>query len=495
MSHLHHKVSALIDGELQGRARKRALAHAHSCEVCQREIEQTYVLKQRLLGLAAAEPSADLFATLGSVQPVLVGADASSSWVTVAARRALVGAGSVSLAVLTLAYAVGAPQEPSHQVGPPIEEFSAEFAGSTGAAGLSDPAVEAIATTMTSSRTTGRSGPPNAQRVGLALTASGPTQSGDDPGDDPGAVRLLQQAATAPSRVAYSGTRRVTWFGSAGEASVSLEVEHAPGQGTTFAVAGDPDSSAGRFIAANESTSTSGLGGQPVELLIDSYDVAIAGHESVAGRPATVISAARDGETTAKFWVDDASGMLLRREMYDDGRLVRSSDLLSLQTAHRGFISHLPPELEAPATTPLSTAFATTLTDKGWACPQALPGDFTLILLHRLDDRRDVMHAAYSDGLSTVSVFEQRGHLDTSTLGGFDEISSDGVAVWVNEGLPTVVVWQSGDTVYTVLTDAPPSTTAQLVAALPHQLPPGSSSTSRLGRGLARIGSFVDIGD
>jgi len=30
VSHLHHKVSALIDGELQGAARRRAIAHARS---------------------------------------------------------------------------------------------------------------------------------------------------------------------------------------------------------------------------------------------------------------------------------------------------------------------------------------------------------------------------------------------------------------------------------------------------------------------------------
>ena len=62
MSHLHHKVSALIDGELQGSARRRALAHVRSCADCRREVEQTCALKQRLLGLPPAEPSADLFA-------------------------------------------------------------------------------------------------------------------------------------------------------------------------------------------------------------------------------------------------------------------------------------------------------------------------------------------------------------------------------------------------------------------------------------------------
>ncbi len=490
MSHLHHKVSALIDGELQGRARKRAIAHARACAVCQQELEQTYALKQRLLGLAAAEPPADLFATLGAVRPAPTsGGVTSSPWTTVAARRALVGAGSVSLAVLTLAYAVGAPQEPEHQVAPPIEEFSAEFAGSTGAAGLSDPAVEAIATKVTTTRNSSRSGPPFAAQVGRSLTATG---SHGATGDDRRAVRLLHQAATAPARVAYSGTRRVSWFGPQGESSVTLEVEHSPRQGTSFATS-DPDSPTATFVAARESSGASGLGGQPVDLLIDSYDVAVVGHDNLAGRQATVISASRDGDVTANFWIDDASGMLLRRELYDGGALVRSSDLTSLQTTRKGFIPHLPPEFEAPSATPVSTEFAATLTDKGWACPQTLPSDFHLTLLHRLDGKRDVMHAAYSDGLSTVSVFEEHGQLDDAALPGFDRITSDGGSIWVKEGLPTMAVWQSGSTIYTVLTDAPPSTTADLVAALPHTAPPESSSVSRLGRGLSRVGSFLHL--
>jgi hypothetical protein len=57
MSHLHHKVSALIDGELQGAARKRALNHLRQCRDCQHEVEATLALKHRLVeaGLPADE--------------------------------------------------------------------------------------------------------------------------------------------------------------------------------------------------------------------------------------------------------------------------------------------------------------------------------------------------------------------------------------------------------------------------------------------------------
>ena len=49
-------------------------------------------------------------------------------------RRALVGAGSMSLAVVTLAYVVGGADPSSASVKPPVDEFTAEFAGMWAAA-------------------------------------------------------------------------------------------------------------------------------------------------------------------------------------------------------------------------------------------------------------------------------------------------------------------------------------------------------------------------
>jgi hypothetical protein len=487
VTHLHHKVSALIDGELQGGARRRALAHARSCEVCQHELEQTYALKQRLLGLAAAEPPADLFALLGSVRSNQLPRPETSSRVGVVTRRVLVGAGSMSLAVVTLAYAVGGSEQTATAISPPVQEFSAEFAGSTGLAPLADPAVEALAAGRAPTGQGSPVGGALTQKVGAGIVP--PTS-----GDETLAVHWLHRAASAPARVAYSGVRDVAWYGSTGESTVTLDVAHAPRQGTSYSVTSDPTSPSATFIARSEVSSSGGLGGEPVDLLIASYDVSIAGSDVVDGRRATVVAAGRDGVAAARFWIDDETGLLLRREMYDDGQLVRVSSLSDLKTSGRGFMSHLPPELEAPTADDLSTRYARTLNDEGWACPDDLPGEFRLTLLHRLQSgHRTVVHAAYSDGLSIVSVFEEHGELDTSALGSFHEVTSGDSTLWVQEGLPTVAVWESDGMVYTVLTDAPASTTAELVAALPHDTT-SQAGGNRLGRGLTRIGSYLTPG-
>ena len=484
MSHLHHKVSALIDGELQGAARRRAIAHARSCPDCHRELEQTWALKQRLLGLAAAEPPADLFLALGSVRQTPVAEPSTTSRAAIT-RRALVGAGSMSLAVVTLAYVVGGADPSSASVKPPVDEFTAEFAGSTGLEPLSDPAVEALP----SEATTRRAGTRQGSIVQAATSTPRPESVS---GDQAVAVRWLHRAASAPSEVAYSGVRRVAWYGEGGESAITLDVKHAPGQGTSYAVTSGSKAT-GTFFAQSEAASSSSLGGEPVELLLDAYDVAVSGHDTVDGRSTTVITAVRDGQVAAQFWIDSSTGLLLRRALYDDDQLIRVSELSDLETAGAGFMSHLPPELEAPVATKLSTSFASSLTDKGWACPPSLPSDFSLTLLHRLQGSHDVMHAAYSDGLSSVSIFEERGDLDTDALAGYRQITSDDSSVWVQQGLPTVVVWEADDTVYTMVTDAPESTTAELVASLPHE--PDQGDGNRLGRGLTKIGSSVVPGN
>ena len=48
MSHLGHRLSALIDGELNDARRERVLAHLARCEDCRREAAALRLLKQRM---------------------------------------------------------------------------------------------------------------------------------------------------------------------------------------------------------------------------------------------------------------------------------------------------------------------------------------------------------------------------------------------------------------------------------------------------------------
>jgi anti-sigma factor RsiW len=100
VSHLHHKVSALIDGELSLHARARALSHARGCPQCRQEIAETLEVKQRVTELAPAEVSADLLDVLASaVPPRVVPCPAGGPPLL---RRVFVGVGSMSAVVIAL---------------------------------------------------------------------------------------------------------------------------------------------------------------------------------------------------------------------------------------------------------------------------------------------------------------------------------------------------------------------------------------------------------
>lgn len=484
MSHLHHKVSALIDGELSPHARSRALAHARTCPSCRQEISETLDVKRRVNKLAPVEVSADLLEVVASITPTpRPGVPSGRSTLL---RKAVISVGSLSAVVIALAYVVGAPPEATQAstVSPPVEEFTAEFADSTGLAPLSDPVVGASSAGGTESVSFGGSQtwrpPSSSQGVGTP------------PNDPQEAVQLLERAVTAPERVAFEGTKVVRSMTPGGNSSFVVQVHHVPQQGTVFDVRGtasEPSSSS--FVSASEAADD-GLEGKPIAPLLAAYDVVMDGSQVIDGRHTSVISASQNGQVSARFWIDDATGILLRRAMYVGGRLVRMSGFTSITTSRHGFMQHLPPEMQALPATTLSPTIAEALNDKGWTCPVQLSRDFHLSFLHQVDAAGGAMHAEYTDGLSTVSVFEERGALDPSTLGGFHQEQVGGDALYVRAGLPTVAVWQSGETVFTVVTDAPEQLTGALLSRFPHVADqPTSGVATRISKGLSRMVSAV----
>ncbi len=57
MSHLGDRLSALVDGELDGAERDRVHAHLASCEQCRAEVAELRALKQKLRGLTTGAPA------------------------------------------------------------------------------------------------------------------------------------------------------------------------------------------------------------------------------------------------------------------------------------------------------------------------------------------------------------------------------------------------------------------------------------------------------
>jgi anti-sigma factor RsiW len=127
--HIGSAASALVDGQLSPVEEERAWKHVLGCPGCRRLVEREGWLKKRLAGLGAAEAFAPPPRLIGSLYDV-------DAWAAVDAierrstrRRvatALVGAGSVGLAVMAV-MAVTAPPAGRGEI--PVDQSPAMIGG------------------------------------------------------------------------------------------------------------------------------------------------------------------------------------------------------------------------------------------------------------------------------------------------------------------------------------------------------------------------------
>jgi sigma-E factor negative regulatory protein RseB len=312
-------------------------------------------------------------------------------------------------------------------------------------------------------------------------------------GEDEQAVKLLARAERAPRSTPYSGVQFVSSWGSRGTASLMVQVAHWPAKGTAVRF-GNATSGAKSEVFQGDPGDASGgaaqAGSGPLGLVARNYEVFREGPGSVAGRRADIVVAYRpqDGSLAARFWLDQATGLLLRREVYSRGWTVRASAFVDVTVGRVAYPAHLPPKLPDSGTRQVTSARLSELRAAGWHCPDQLP-----LGLHLYDARETadpagpIVHLSYSDGLSTVSVFEQRGHLDRGKLGDYREEQIGAGRVYARAGVPLRLTWSARGTVFSVLADAPDETVQAVVEALPHE----EESDGFFGRARRGFGRFV----
>jgi hypothetical protein len=336
----------------------------------------------------------------------------------------------------------------------------------------------------------------NLSGASAALEQSAPDGLTRPPQHGASSVRLLTRAAKACQTVSYQGEEMLSNRGQAGPATSVLEVWHASG-GVTMA---HPVQAAPGWPGEvpHIVSPASYLGGQALigsvmlgmsqrlaALLSANYQVAAGGWGRVAGRRARVITARRDGRLAARIWLDKATALPLRRETFDGhGHVVSVASFMAL-TLGAGVAGAL------AGTVPRQwvTARPARLRAEGWPLPGPLPDG--LVLLSAREGNTATGPAVdldYSDGLSLVSVFLQRGHLMYRSPGWW-RMTLGGSPVYADDSDGQMFVWPAQGFVYTLVAAAPPQTVAQVVAALPHGGSPGV--LARLGHGLHRLVSWL----
>ena len=318
--------------------------------------------------------------------------------------------------------------------------------------------------------------------------------------DEPAAVALLRGAEAAAQRLGWTGTQYVIVEGMAGSAASVVEVRHLAGQGTIARSRGasGADATAASF-STDETVGNRSFAPGELDRLLATYTVVSLPDEPVAGRDAAVVGVRRqDGTWAGRLWVDRRSGLPLRREVYDGrGQVARSSALLDVDIephgvrgAAGGFVGHLPPSEPQP----VSAGFAVSLAAAraaGWQVPERIGG--TLVPVDAATMPGGVLRLTYSDGLSTISLFQQRGRLAAAPAGTTPH-RLGAATVHVGGDLPTRLSWEGGGTVFTVVGEAPQDVMTAAVSGLAHDGPPRAEDgmLQRLWRGATRVSAWLN---
>jgi sigma-E factor negative regulatory protein RseB len=321
------------------------------------------------------------------------------------------------------------------------------------------------------------------------------------PASDAAAMRLLDRASTAPKTVSYRGVQFVSAWTAKGSTGLLVDVVHLPGAGTTVKSPATAWTPAEQTHLAATGAEPSLLGGAAtLSLLSSHYTLSLASPQTVAGRPVDVVVVTRPGSTTpaARFWLDSQTGLVLRREVYDEsGRITRASAFVEVTVGESdNYADAWESSKDTDQPTPWPDAINSTalqrMRERGWKCPDVLPPSLQLVDARRGGGHYDgIVHLSYSDGLASVSVFEQRGRLQASDLSGYRATTVNGRKVFLRDGVPQRLVWASHGTVYTVVADASARTVGDVVGALPRPTD-DTGALHRLSRGLDRVASWFN---
>ena len=314
------------------------------------------------------------------------------------------------------------------------------------------------------------------------------------------AAGLLTQAAQAAVLTSYQGEEIVSHWGTSGGTVLVSDIWHVSGgQTLTRTLDAGIYSSSEPYLSSDTDgqwpEGVLGVTTQLVRLLEAHYVVAYGGAGSADNRTAQIVEARRDdGSLAARFWLDDATKLPLEREVFDSAAHVISEDVFINvrigNQARPAAPAGGPADPQGPWTAPLPARQLLALRARGWLVPPQLPGGLSLFTgAQTQTSTGTVLDLGYSDGLSVVSLFEQRGNL-AARLAGWQKITVAGHVIYAAQPDQRSLTWSSRGMVYTVMADAPAQTVDDVIGVLPHDTPPGF--WKRMSRGFARLASWVN---
>jgi negative regulator of sigma E activity len=310
--------------------------------------------------------------------------------------------------------------------------------------------------------------------VVAALLLSGAAARGAEP-KEPDAAALLRQSMQAPALVSYVGQLETIRFASNRANATIVRVEHeAPSYTRRWFLA--PESRYGDYIITrgdatyefdtkrarvtvthNPSLDNVVSSGNAFDRVLTNYRSIVAGNDIIAGRPtiSVVLLNKYTGERVVRLWLDDQTHLVLKKEEYHANGSVASQtrfeelrytkkfpDGIFATDAPSGY-QQVPGRDFAMPSSDIQKAIA----QAGFKpiTPKRLPQGFALSSGDTTDvDGVRTLHLAYSDGLRTISLFENA----TGAAADFGSLRPRTIhfeghdAQYVEDGPTTLLTWK-----------------------------------------------------
>jgi len=286
----------------------------------------------------------------------------------------------------------------------------------------------------------------------VALVVAGLVASPARAGGD---ADVLRRAQIASASVAFAGTVLVRWVD--GDGGLHEESMPVKGRGRELEL--------GVGVQQPALTWSGGVGtARTAPDPTAKYEVRAELGPLVLDRPTTRVLLGLDGRVTEEADVDDATGLLLRRRVYDDrGFTVRLVEFTALEglrptgvSSVRSHAGKVPQLDEVPQPFP---------------APAELAGGYTRLGAYR---RGPAVQVLYGDGVRTLSVFSQLGEAEVSALpAGGERLAVSGSVGrrWTWAG-GQVVTWSERGTTTTVVGDGPPAEVLAAARSIPEPARP-----------------------
>lgn len=286
------------------------------------------------------------------------------------------------------------------------------------------------------------------------------------------AASELEDYLTEAGEASFAGRQATLCnYGDQSEFSV-VSVEHAG----SLVMIEDAGSSqmvgGGRYTVIGDAADGIALSGWSQGTTAERYVTASAVPESRLGRDVVVVTVEEDDAVRARIWFDEDTGAALGSEVYDGaGDLYRLSWMLDFDPNPRKIFTMMRDQ---------DSTYDVVVTADAGDLADSVAGYLRVDSYAGPDDS---VHAFYTDGLFSFSIFLIEGQFEAESFAGADVMSVDGSEYrWLLTPSDLWLHWAGDGHTFVLVGDLPPDHLEDVLSELPQ--PSQGSIFSRIWRGL-----------